>query len=116
MRVIQCFGGFQFDQKRFLDHQIDDVFANRHAIVNDGKPMLLRDGQSSLAQLMGQGIFVDFLQKPGSERLSTVNAQPMTRPDRALSRSSSACLACICFSICVRPFLRDTAIKSLPKA
>ena len=54
MYIIQCFGGLQFNQKRLLDHQVDDVFANRHAIVNDGETMLLRDGQSSLTQLMAR--------------------------------------------------------------
>ena len=69
MRIIQCSGSLQFDQKRLLDHQVDDVFPNRHAIINDGETMLLRDGQSGLASLMGQGIFVDFLQKPNPERI-----------------------------------------------
>jgi hypothetical protein len=69
MRIIQCSGSLQFDQKRLLDHQIDDVFTNRHAIINDGETMLLRDSQSGLAQLMGQGIFIDFLQKPNPERI-----------------------------------------------
>ena len=69
MYIIQRPGSFQFDQKRPLNHQIGDVFTDCHAIVNDGETMLLRDGQSSLAQLMGQGILVDFLQKSNAKRI-----------------------------------------------
>jgi hypothetical protein len=56
--------------------------------------MLLRDGEPSLAKLVQQSVFIDFLKEPVPSAWSTVRAQPMIRLDRRLTLSSPV-------SICV---------------
>jgi hypothetical protein len=69
MRLIQCLRGFQLDQKRLLDQQVRDVLPDRLTIVQDRDGVLLRDGKSGLAHLVGQRILIDLLHEAGAERI-----------------------------------------------
>ena len=51
--------------------------------------------QACGAKFERQGIFIDFSRKPAPWVWSTVNAQPMTCPDKSFSASLFACSACI---------------------
>ena len=80
---IELCRGFQFDQDRIVDQQIDKVFADNFA--GDVDSSLLHDGQASFTQFVRKRVLLDLLQKPQSNAFATVNAQPMICFDIAFS-------------------------------
>jgi hypothetical protein len=60
---------FQFDDNGVLDEEVGDVFAADDVLVANGHALLLRDVEAEQAQFSGEGVFADFLQKSGSERI-----------------------------------------------
>jgi hypothetical protein len=103
MCLVQHFHGFQLDQEHLRDRQVHALLADRYAVIDDRDNALLHDGESRLAQFMGQSIPTS-PEIPTPSRLSTVNAQPITSPDSSFSRFPSACICVHLLLICVKTF------------
>jgi hypothetical protein len=58
---------FQFNNNLAFDDEVSDIVADNNAIVINGNPMLLKDGEAEFAEFVGEGIFVDFFEEAGAE-------------------------------------------------
>ena len=68
--AVQRLNRFQFDDDSLLDQQIDRVLPDDNAVVVNLNPVLLRDSKTGLAELVGQCVLVNLLEKSGSERIN----------------------------------------------
>jgi hypothetical protein len=105
MRVVERFDSLQLNQQCVLDQQVCKVLADQHAVVVHGDATLLHNREARRTQFMRQRVLIDFSKNPTPSVLSTVNAQPITCPDRPFSLSLSACSACIFLHLRLKDFL-----------
>jgi hypothetical protein len=59
MNPIQRLDRFQFDDQDILDHQIRDINADHHSIIEHLNRPLLPDVQTGLTKLMRQRVLID---------------------------------------------------------
>ena len=92
VRVVQGFDGIWFDEDGALDHEIDGVLAADYAVVGDGDPVLLCDGQAGLALLARERVLVDLFEESGAERVQDLECGADDAPDRRFVSALSACI------------------------
>jgi hypothetical protein len=95
MHVIQCPDCLQLDEKHVSGQQAGAAAAGHNAMVMYFDSVLLVHREASIAQFLRRAFSWTFFGNPTPSVFGTVNAQPVTRPDRPLSRALSACSACI---------------------
>jgi hypothetical protein len=69
MNLVDRLGYLQFDEDDVFDELVNSIFPDHDPIVSNDHGMLLRDGESRLAELVHQCVFIDFLKKSGSQRV-----------------------------------------------
>jgi hypothetical protein len=67
VRFVQRANRFQFNHDGILDQQVGHVLARDDTVVMNRNPLLLQDCQPSLAQFMGQRVFVNLLRETGTK-------------------------------------------------
>ena len=83
MNLFDRFGCLQFDEDDVLDEGVSHIVHDHNPAVSNDHAMLLRDGDSSLAKLVQQSVFIDFLRESGSQR---VEHRQGAANDRAIER------------------------------
>jgi len=61
MNVVERADRLQFDENQMLDQKVGNVLADENALVPHGNGMLLCDDETIAAKLLGQRVFIDFL-------------------------------------------------------
>ncbi len=92
--VFQRFDCLQFDHNGLLDEQINRILPYYDGVIVHNNPVLLHYHQSSLAQFMGERVFINLLQKPGTQCI----ADPKCAPYDALRYPIYP--KCICVHLC----------------
>ena len=68
MHVIKRPNGFDLDENLVLDQQVGYELPDDNAVIINADSPLLNDGQTCLAEIVDQGIFVDLLDEAGPKR------------------------------------------------
>ena len=97
MCVVQCLDGLQLDQKHVVDQQVHEILTDPDVFVVQLGAVLLNSRDAGGADFICRRVLIDIFQEPAPSVLSTVDAQPITRPDSSFSSLLSACSACIVF-------------------
>jgi hypothetical protein len=67
VRLIECANRFQFNQDSIVHQQVGYILAGHDTVVINSNRLLLQDRQPSLTQFMAQGIFINLLDKTGTQ-------------------------------------------------
>src|ERR1700733_4818712 len=69
MYLVQRVHDLQLDQAHLPEQQVHAVLADRYAVIDDCNAALLHDGESRLAQFIGQSILTYLPQQSAAERI-----------------------------------------------
>ena len=86
MNLVDRPGYFQFDEDHVFDEQVNRIVPDHNAIVSNDHAMLLRDGDSGLAKLVQQSVFIDFLKESASQPVEHRQGAANNTLDRRLAR------------------------------
>jgi hypothetical protein len=67
MNLVDPLGYLQFDEDGVFDEQVSRIVPDHRPIVSNDHAMLPRDAEPSLAKLVRQSVFIDFLKEPCSQ-------------------------------------------------